>query len=207
MNSTQLMSDMNTWGASLKCVDRWWWYWGLKFHWIIESSAKIYSLLGNQSVADAARHGRWFGHLEHKSVYDLLLACGKVEVGGELLNCPWKDSYWFNIIVVIYYQLLFLLFRVLWSLWNHTFATNAASLYFVLIFRHSSAWKQLNISHNIPWITTPTIVWAHGPSTIKPTAQKDRRRQISVQRKNLFLLFLDDWRLAEKLHFSGFFPA
>ena len=37
-----------------------------------------------QSVVDVTRHGRlrWFGHLECRSVDDLVLACRNVEVAG-----------------------------------------------------------------------------------------------------------------------------
>ena len=47
-------------------------------------SVDLYSLLGEQNVADVARRGRlrWFGHLERESVDDWVSDCRKMEVAG-----------------------------------------------------------------------------------------------------------------------------
>ena len=57
---------------------------GLMVRWMCGVSLKdskcrvdLYGLLGVQSVADVVRRGRlrWFGHLEHGSMDDWVLAC------------------------------------------------------------------------------------------------------------------------------------
>ena len=47
-------------------------------------SVDLYSLSGVESVAEVVRHGRlrWFGHVEHKSGNDWVLACRNVVVAG-----------------------------------------------------------------------------------------------------------------------------
>ena len=51
---------------------------------VAENVVWICSLLGIQSVVDVVRRGRlrWFGHLEHRSVDDWVLACRNGEVAG-----------------------------------------------------------------------------------------------------------------------------
>ena len=49
-----------------------------------ERNEVLYSLLGDQSVAEVVRHGRlrWFGHVEHNNEDDWVLACRNVVVAG-----------------------------------------------------------------------------------------------------------------------------
>ena len=49
-------------------------------------SEDSYSLLTIPSVANEVRHGRlrWFGHLEHMSEDDWVLACRNMEVVGQI---------------------------------------------------------------------------------------------------------------------------
>ena len=89
-----------------------------------------YSLLDIQILADVGRRGRlkWFGHLEHKSVDDWVLACRNMEVAG-VRRCrgrnrkPWREcvdgSVWMEVVgLQPEWQYSGILFRDMWKKWT-----------------------------------------------------------------------------------------